>query len=481
MMTERRNLKDLYASVKDDFEYIGFRHTREITHHQKFRNGTQEPAPSFVDSGLMIEILSRGQIFYSATCDLSAKGIRNCLDQVKLFANNFKQTPLFANSTANRPKALGTFKSTRQSDLKDLSFRELHDFLRQSSNLIKNQKNIIAGQSYVKLVQSNTLFLGNQGTEFEQDLNIVGIELSATAEANGDIQKRTSNRYLGRCYQMGSEFLQNTQSEFDKCLNISEEALQLCWARQCPSEKMDLLLAPDQMMLQIHESIGHPLEYDRILGDERNFAGWSFVRPTDFGQLQYGSELMNIVFDPTPTNAIATYAIDESGLLAKREFLIEKGILKRGLGGLESQQRLKIPGVANFRASQWNRPPVDRMANINLFPGTTPLAEMLRKIEHGIFMQTNKSWSIDDYRLKFQFGCEWAQEIKGGKLGQVFKNPNYRDSSLQFWRKLKDLGKDTESYGTFYCGKAEPGQVIRVSHESPHCVFADVEVFGGIS
>jgi predicted Zn-dependent protease len=244
---------------------------------------------------------------------------------------------------------------------------------------------------------------------------------------------------------------------------------------------MDLLLAPDQMILQIHESIGHPLELDRILGDERNYAGTSFVTPEMFGTYPYGSELLNITFDPTRSEEFASYGFDDEGQPAHREHLIQNGILLRALGGLTSQVRADLPGVANARASSWNRPPIDRMANLNLEPGTSSLEEMIAAVERGVYMQTNCSWSIDDSRNKFQFGCEWGQLIEDGTLTTVVKKPSYRGISATFWRNLKKVG-NVETFtvmGTPNCGKGEPNQVIRVGHASPACLFADVEVFGG--
>jgi len=238
---------------------------------------------------------------------------------------------------------------------------------------------------------------------------------------------------------------------------------------------------PDQMMLQIHESIGHPLELDRILGDERNYAGWSFVKPQDFGRLQYGSELMNVSFDPTRSQELASYAFDDAGQRADKEMLIEKGVLKRGLGSVDSQLRSGLPGVANFRSSSWNRAPIDRMANINLEPGSASLDELIAQVERGVLMATNRSWSIDDYRNKFQFGCEYAQLIENGTLGRVVRNPNYRGVTVDFWRRLVGVGRDPAAYGSLFCGKGEPSQVIRVGHASPPCLFRDVEVFGGQS
>ena len=234
-------------------------------------------------------------------------------------------------------------------------------------------------------------------------------------------------------------------------------------------------------MLQIHESIGHPLELDRILGDERNYAGWSFVRPQDFGRLQYGSQLMNVTFDPAVAGEFASYAFDDCGNPATREYLIREGVLLRGLGSLESQARLGLPGVANFRAASWNRAPTDRMANINLEPGESSLEEMIAMTERGIVMQANRSWSIDDYRNKFQFGCEYARLVEDGRLTRVVKNANYRGVTTPFWNSLKAVARREEFalFGSPYCGKGEPSQIIRVGHASPPCLFAGVEVFGG--
>jgi predicted Zn-dependent protease len=269
---------------------------------------------------------------------------------------------------------------------------------------------------------------------------------------------------------------------------VAREAITLLDAPNCPSGRMDLLLMPDQMMLQIHESIGHPLELDRILGDERNFAGTSFVTLDMFGHYQYGSPLLNVSFDPTRPQQFASYAFDDEGGVAGRELLIREGLLVRPLGGALSQARAQhllgsavaLGGTANARASSWNRAPIDRMANLNIEAGTSTLDEMIASIEHGVMMKTNVSWSIDDSRNKFQFGCEWGRLIEHGKLTTIVKNPNYRGVSATFWRSLKAVGDEStlEVMGTPFCGKGEPSQVIRVGHASPACVFAEVDVFG---
>ena len=238
---------------------------------------------------------------------------------------------------------------------------------------------------------------------------------------------------------------------------------------------------PDQMMLQIHESIGHPLELDRILGDERNYAGTSFVKPDMFGSYRYGSPLLNVTFDPTDPRELASYAFDDEGERAEKVWLIRDGVLERPLGGRISQHRASLPGTANTRAASWNRAPIDRMANLNVEPGTSTLPDMIASVERGILMRSNVSWSIDDARNKFQFGCEWGELIENGKIRGVVKNPNYRGVSSDFWRSLRMVGDAStfEVHGTLYCGKGEPNQVIDVGHASPACLFSGVDVFGG--
>jgi predicted Zn-dependent protease len=188
-----------------------------------------------------------------------------------------------------------------------------------------------------------------------------------------------------------------------------------------------------------------------------------------------------VTFDPTVPDELASYAFDDAGTPATREWLIRAGILERPLGGALSQRRAGLPGTANARASAWDRPAIDRMANLNVEPGTDTLADLIGRVELGVVMDTNISWSIDDSRNKFQFGCEYARMIRNGRLAEVVKNPNYRGISATFWRSLTGVGdgRTVEVLGTPFCGKGEPNQIVRVGHASPACLFSDVDVFGG--
>jgi predicted Zn-dependent protease len=204
-----------------------------------------------------------------------------------------------------------------------------------------------------------------------------------------------------------------------------------------------------------------------------------------FGAYWYGSPLLNVTFDPTRDIEFASFGWDDDGTPARREYLIRDGVLLRPLGGALSQgraQRLRpgIEGVATTRACSWNRPPIDRMSNLNIEPGASSFGDMVTAIDDGVLMRTNVSWSIDDSRNKFQFGCEWGRRIRGGRLAEVVRNPNYRGISATFWRSLAMVGdaSTVEVAGTPYCGKGEPNQIVRVGHASPACRFTNVDVFG---
>jgi predicted Zn-dependent protease len=329
-------------------------------------------------------------------------------------------------------------------------------------------------------LHTRTLLLGTGGTEVWQELRAVSPELEATAAAGGAAQRRTLGGLRGASLQGGVDVLDRFGFSREGP-RVADEALALLSAPECPSGTMDLILAPDQMMLQIHESIGHPLELDRILGDERNYAGTSFVTSDMFGSYAYGSPLLDVTFAPDVPGEFAAYGWDDEGAEAQRAYLIRAGILLRPLGGALSQARAGLPGVANSRATSWNRAPIDRMANLNVEPGTSSLAELIGGVERGVWMETNRSWSIDDSRNKFQFGCELGREIVDGQLGRIVRNPGYRGISASFWRSLTGVGDAStfQVWGTPYCGKGEPNQIIRVGHASPACRFAGVDVFGG--
>ncbi len=471
-------LKNFLKIHQGQVEFLGLRSIYEKSNTTSVRNEILESADLRTNEGVMVEVMLDGHFGYSATSDVSEVGLKNAYHLAFEQTKKAALYKVFSFPKSVRPSHEGSYLSPRKKSLNDLKASDVIEVLMKACVGLKTSERVVTRKASTIFSAKKSFYITSEGTEIDQDSNLVMVEATATAQKDTEFQSRTLNGWGSRTYQMGAEALfENTL--FHDCQRVGEDAVELVFADNCPAGVMDLMIAPDQMMLQIHESIGHPLEMDRILGDERNFAGWSFIKMADIGSLQYGSSIMNVTFDPTVQGEAASFAFDDGGSPAHRVFLIKDGILKCGLGAAESQVRSGKPGVANFRAACWNRAPIDRMANINLEAGTDQLKDMIASVDRGILVRSNKSWSIDDYRNKFQFGCEYGQLIENGKLTKTVKNSNYRGTTLDFWRSLKKISDKAETFASLYCGKGEPSQVIHVGHTSPYCLFNKVEVFGG--
>jgi len=438
--------------------------------------GTVEPVHSSFDSGAMITAWANGGTGIAATSDLSESGLRIALSEAKYWAE-ITATRAIAVAAPGLEHS-GSYSSPLEQSWESVGLSDRIDLLQQVESQLNISDLIVDRSASLGRRKVRSLLLSSHGGEIEQTFNFVYPMLAATASSGNDAQTRTYGRG-SFCGQGGVEVMDRFGFR-DAAPTIAAEAIALLEAPNCPTDTMDILVAPDQMILQIHESIGHPLELDRILGDERNFAGTSFVTADMFGSFQYGSELLNVTFDPTVEGQLASYAFDDDGTPATRQHLIKDGVLLRPLGSAASQKRAGIEGVANSRACSWNRPPIDRMANLNVEPGDSSIDELIGDIENGVFLHTNNSWSIDDSRNKFQFSCELGQVIRNGELAEIVRNPSYRGISRNFWRNLSGVGNnDTFAVmGTPNCGKGELNQVIGTGHAAPVCRFSNIEVFG---
>ena len=471
-------LRQRFAGLNSGAEFFSLRYVQEAHQHLSVRKNIAEPPSLTRDQGAMLTVRVNGVEAYAATADLSQAGLQRALDQAEALARQIARHALLD----LREQPVSSARADYCSPNLNSTFPALADcyeLLARESASVPGDSRLVNWQASLGLSTVEQIYLNSAGAELRQAQRFVFPGMSVTAFDGSDSQSRSLGRenfgqqggvdVIERCGLLGAG------------AQVADQALQLLLAPNTPSGVRDLLLMPDQMMLQIHESIGHPLEMDRILGDERNYAGTSFIKAQDFGHLQYGSPLLNVTFDPAIPEELASYAHDDDGTPAHKQFLIREGVLVRPLGGALSQFRSGLDGVANSRACGWNRAPIDRMANLNIEPGDKSLAQLIGGIEHGILMRTNRSWSIDDARNKFQFGCEWGQLIEHGELKGVVKNPNYRGISAGFWRNLSAVG-DASTFkvlGTPNCGKGEPNQVVRVGHASPACVFSQIDVFGG--
>jgi predicted Zn-dependent protease len=472
-------LEGQFRALAPPVEFCSLRAVRERAERLSVRRGVVQPVRRSEDWGAMVTVAEGGGLGYAATADLTRAGLVRAIEAARAWARSTAGRSLVEAAALEREVRRGEYRSPVARAWGALALAEKLELLGRASAGLQGDARIVDWQAALGRLEHETLFLTADGSRVFQRQEFLFPSLSATAHRHGDTQSRSLGGGM-HLHQGGLEVLERIGFE-SAAPRLREQALELLAAPDCPQGVMDLVLAPDQMVLQIHESIGHPLELDRILGDERNYAGTSFVTPEMFGRYRYGSELLNVTFDPTLAGELASYAYDDEGRPARREHLIRDGVLLRPLGGGVSQARAGLPGVANARANGWQRPPIDRMANLNLEPGTQSLAELIASVGRGVYMETNCSWSIDDSRNKFQFGCERARLIENGELGPVVKNPNYRGISATFWRSLAGVG-DTASFevlGVGTCGKGEPNQMIRVGHASPPCLFRNVEVFGG--
>lgn len=476
MFTE---VEQRFRKIIPAVDFCSLRLVRERHEALTVRRDVVQPMRRSEDVGAMITVLDAGGLGYAATPDLSLTGLQNACAQACAWAHASAGYSLIASRSALRQSGIGEYHTPVRQPWSSVSLADKLGLLHRECARLKTDAAIVEWQASLRHQETETLYLTSDGGRILQSFHALLPSLSATAHRQGETQIRSFGR--GAHFRQGGLEVLDATGFYEAAPRIAQQALELLAAPNCPAATLDVILAPDQMVLQIHESIGHPLELDRILGDERNYAGTSFVNANMFGNYRYGSPLLNVTFDPTHPMQIASYGYDDEGRPAQREYLIREGILIRPLGGGISQQRSGLPGVANVRACSWNRPPIDRMANLNLEPGTFSFAELVGTLERGIYMETNCSWSIDDSRNKFQFGCEWAQLITNGELTTVVKNPNYRGVSSQFWRNLAGVGNSAsrQIMGVANCGKGEPNQVIRVGHASPPCWFHDVAIFGG--
>ena len=326
-------------------------------------------------------------------------------------------------------------------------------------------------------------FFSSEGSNIHQTKYTTGAGYVAYAFAGSEIQKRSyPNSFGGQWQNQGYELIPELKL-VENARRIGEEAVALHRAEQCPRGVFDIILESSQLGLQIHESIGHPIELDRVLGMEANFAGTSFLTLEKLRQLQYGSELVNVVADARPEHGpgLGTFAFDDEGVPAQCTPIISNGLFT---GYLSSRETASLIGLersgGTLRGESWNRLPIIRMTNISILPGEKPLTleQLIASTDHAILFQTNRSWSIDDKRYNFQFGTEIGWEIKDGKRVRMLKNPSYSGITTEFWNSMDAICSRAEwtLWGTPNCGKGQPQQVMGTGHGAAPARFRKVKV-----
>jgi TldD protein len=332
--------------------------------------------------------------------------------------------------------------------------------------------------AFTRAMREEKTLVSSEGTAIEQELVECGGGIDALA-SDGDISQLRSypSAHDGSSASGGWEYVVELGLERE-APRVAEQAAALLRAPLCPPGVTTVVIDAEQMALQVHESIGHPTELDRVYGTEAAYAGTSFLKPEDLGSLRYGSERMNITADPTTARGLGTFGYDDEGLPAERVPVVEAGILTGFLTSRETAARLGEGRGGSMRADGWSRMPLVRMTNLHLEPGEGSLEELLDGVDRGVYFETNKSWSIDDKRLNFQFGTQVAWEIEDGRLGRMLRDATYTGVTPVFWGGLDAVaGPETwRLFGLTNCGKGQPGQHAHVGHGAAPARFRNVQV-----
>ena len=351
------------------------------------------------------------------------------------------------------------------------------DLLVDVTTTMQGVDGIALAQGSLAFWDTDKWFVSSQGSRIHQRIVESGGGFGATAVGDQETQRRSYPQSFGQFETGGYEVVRRWDFA-GNAQRIAEEAAALLSADECPEGEKTLILEGSQLALQIHESVGHAIELDRILGWEAAFAGTSHLELPRLQSHRYGSDLMNITADATLPGALGTFGYDDEGTPAQRVDIVRDGTWVGVLSGRDSAARAGLPPGGMVRADGYNRLPMVRMTNVGILPGDSSLDEMIADTDDGIYMATNRSWSIDDKRLNFQFGTEIGWEIKNGKLGRMLKNPTYTGITPQFWAQLDRLAGPDEwvHWGTPNCGKGQPMQVAHTGHSASPGRFAAVRV-----
>ena len=353
------------------------------------------------------------------------------------------------------------------------------DYLLWANTTLLGPEAIRRATSHMDFYKRRKVFASTEGAWIEQRLVESGAGLEVVAQHGNEVQTRSfPNSHHGALAQAGFEYVKQLDL-VGGAAKAREEALQLLRAPSPKEGLTTLILDPTQVVMQLHESCGHPAELDRVLGQELSYAGGSFLTPDEVGRLRYGSPAVTIVADATIPHGVGSFGFDDEGVRATRTELISRGRFVGYLSSRESAARLGLAASSGaMRADGWEVPPLVRMTNVNLEPGDATLEELCRGIAHGYLLSTNKSWSIDDRRLNFQFTTEIAWEITNGSLGRVIKHPLYTGITPEFWGRCTGVGRreDWRMWGVPNCAKGEPMQLMHVGHGAPYARFDGVMV-----
>jgi TldD protein len=477
-------IRDLLGAVPAGCDLAEARLVRRRAESIGVRNDAVEWLEHDASEGLGVRVRSGGAWGFAATSDLTRAGAHDALARAIAVARS--QPRVSPSSIWARPlpspgaPPQGRWSSPMEIDPFSISLQDKLDHLYAAQAALAGDARIVRREASLTAIRTETLFASTEGAFVEQTLVECGGGLDALAVSGDEAQTRSyPSAHGGDVAAAGWEHLLALDLA-GHAPRVAEEAVALLTAPSCPAGTTTLVLGAEQLALQVHESVGHALELDRMLGGEAAYAGTSWIGAGDLGSLRLGSRHMQVSADATLPGALGSYGWDDEGTPGRRLMLVEDGVVRSALsdrtsaaaGGLDASG-----GCA--RADGFARQPIVRMTNVSLEPGAAgTLDDLLADTGEGLYLETNRSWSIDDRRLHFQFGTEVAYEIRGGVLGRLYRNPSYSGIAPDFWGSLDAVCSAAawRLHGLLNCGKGEPGQMMHVSHGTAPARFRDVVV-----
>jgi TldD protein len=444
------------------------------------RNGKVENITRTTDAGIGIRVIADGAWGFAGT----ASPVESDVVETAEHAFNIAK----ASATAKRDNVkLGdveiyqdTYETPVEIDPFDVPLANKIELLMEVSDVLHAREKIIASEASCDGIHINKRFVSTEGADITQHLVESGAGYEVTAQEGDEVQRRTfPNSFRGDWAKRGWEHIEEMKL-LDNAERIRDEAIVLLTAEECPVGKRDIIIGGSQLALQVHESCGHPIELDRVLGTEISLAGGSFLQPELIGKLKYGSDTVNIYADSISPGGLGTFGYDDEGVKSTRTEIIRNGLFVGYLSSRECQALTGHPANGAMRADGWQNMPLIRMINVNLAPGDWEFDDLVADSDGAIFMDANKSWSIDDRRVNFKFGCEIAWEIQNGRLAKPLKNAAYTGITPEFWNSCDAIcnGKYWHIWGIPSCGKGEPMQSAHVAHGTSPARFRQVQVGG---
>jgi TldD protein len=468
----------LDTAVSKGAAFVDVRVLESIREDLQVKDGQVGGVDRSETRGLGVRVLVGGAWGYSGTDLLTRDGIEACAANAvalgKASASLLRDPVVLAPEPARQV----TWSSTCAIDPFTIPIERKLDLLFRVDAALRAVKGVSITEGFLAFQRKRQLYASSEGSEIDQTITRSGGGYHATSVSEREVQRRTFPQMEGHHQTLGYEFIESIPW-VEQATRVGEEAVALLTADPCPRREADIILDGSQLALQIHESVGHPTELDRALGMEANYAGTSFLTVDKLRRLRFGSPLVNLTADATLPHGLATFAFDDEGVEAQRWPIVKDGLFVGYLTSRELAHRIgEKRSRGCVRSDGWHHVPMIRMVNLSLEPGAGSLEDLIADTDDGIYMETNRSWSIDQLRYNFQFKTEIGWEIKKGRRGRMLRNPTYQGITPVFWNSCDFIcGREAwKPWGVTNCGKGQPGQVAEMTHGAAPARFRGVRV-----